>query len=148
MSGLSYEALLHSIRTEPFSGSAADDPLQPPPSATGATLGQIFEEGAEGRETPEDLREPPPPLFDLPLARAASGWGAIAGLVLGIVASANAGVGPVSFVIVVGLGTLLGSLAAVAGLIMFAAAVERFGATWATILAAVGIGLGVATLRL
>jgi len=146
MSGLSYDALLQGIRTEPFSGSAAEDPQQQQPNMTGSTLREIFDEGVEGAATPEEPREPPRPLFDLPLARAASGWGAIGGLVLGIAAGANGGA--VSLVTGIAIGIPLGSLAGIACLILFAGAVERFGPAWAMILTALGIVLGMATLRL
>lgn len=138
MSGISYESILQTIRNAPFVGAAADDPAVAPATAS-ARMEDLFRAApADSAETAPVRDELPPPLFDLRLARLASGWGGLVGLAAGAWAGSTSGL--VGFVLGIAAGCLMGSLAGIAVLGLFAAMTHRLGPGWALI----GSGLAVA----
>ncbi len=145
MAGVSYESLLKSIRDAPVASARPDDPSLQPAPPQGQTFEEMFGTHATTQGDGDAVAsEPAPPLFDLRHARLASGWGGVAGLVVGAFVGAKGGMG--WLVIGAATGTVLGSIVGIAVLSLFAGAVQRLGALWAMILAAIAVGIGAAVM--
>ncbi len=133
MSGLSYASLRDRIRDAPvldlddegnIDGAPADDSV--------SSFESLFSRPV-GAPSADEPIEPADTIFDLRLTRLTSGWGGIAGLIVGALLGATGGV-PGFFIGAI-LGILAGSLLAIGGLVLLSGAVARLGAAWTILIA-------------